>query len=121
MTIDAERFAHHFGSDERPAPVIEVSGRLYPVEVRYRPIEEESVAVKNAQGTAPQRDDRKADRDLMGAIVDAADELCREGPGDVLVFLRGEREIRDAAEALRKHHPPHTEILPLFAPLSAQE
>ena len=57
----------------------------------------------------------------MDAIVDAVDELCREGPGDVLVFLPGEREIRDAAEALRKHHPPHTEILPLFARLSAAE
>jgi ATP-dependent helicase HrpA len=120
-TIDAERFARHFGSDEKPAPVIEVSGRLYPVEVRYRPIEEESEAIRNAQGTLLKRNDRKADRDLMEAIVDAADELCREGPGDVLVFLPGEREIRDAAEALRKHHPPHTEILPLFARLSAQE
>ncbi|WP_370467331.1 ATP-dependent RNA helicase HrpA [Caballeronia sp. BR00000012568055] len=120
-TIDADRFARHFGSDEKPAPVIEVSGRLYPVEVRYRPIEEESEAIKNAQGTLPKRNDRKTDRDLMEAIVDAADELCREGSGDVLVFLPGEREIRDAAEALRKHHPPHTEILPLFARLSAQE
>ncbi|MFM0321248.1 ATP-dependent RNA helicase HrpA [Caballeronia glebae] len=119
-TIDAARFARHFGSDEKPAPVIEVSGRLYPVEVRYRPIEEESEAIRNAQGT-PKRNDRKADRDLMEAIVDAVDELCRVGPGDVLVFLPGEREIRDAAEALRKHHPPHTEILPLFARLSAQE
>ncbi|MDR5811380.1 ATP-dependent RNA helicase HrpA [Caballeronia sp. LZ019] len=120
-TIDAERFARHFGSDERPAPVIEVSGRLYPVEVRYRPIEEESEAIRNAQGNAPKRNDRKTDRDLMEGIVDAVDELCRVGPGDVLVFLPGEREIRDAAEALRKHHPPHTEILPLFARLSAQE
>ncbi|SAK42560.1 ATP-dependent helicase HrpA [Caballeronia temeraria] len=120
-TIDAERFARHFGSDEKPAPVIEVSGRLYPVEVRYRPIEEASEAIRNAQGTPPKRNDRKADRDLMEAIVDAVDELCRVGPGDVLVFLPGEREIRDAAEALRKHHPPHTEILPLFARLSAQE
>ncbi|SAK52352.1 ATP-dependent RNA helicase HrpA [Caballeronia ptereochthonis] len=120
-TIDAERFARHFGSEDNPAPVIEVSGRLYPVEVRYRPVEEESVAVKSAQGTLPRRNDRRTDRDLMEAIVDAVDELCRVGPGDVLVFLPGEREIRDAAEALRKHHPPHTEILPLFARLSAQE
>lgn len=101
--------------------MIEVSGRLYPVEVRYRPIEEESEAIKNAQGTLPKRNDRKTDRDLVEAIVDAADELCREGPGDVLVFLPGEREICDAAEALRKHYPPHTEILTLFARLSAQE
>ncbi|WP_248321828.1 MULTISPECIES: ATP-dependent RNA helicase HrpA [unclassified Caballeronia] len=120
-TIDAGRFARHFGSEEKPAPVIEVSGRLYPVEIRYRPIEEESEAIKNAQGTTQKRSDRKTDRDLMEGIVDAVDELCREGPGDVLVFLPGEREIRDAAEALRKHHPPHTEILPLFARLSAQE
>ena len=130
-TIDADRFARHFGSDEKPAPVIEVSGRLYPVEVRYRPVEEDSPAIKAAQGTtqsAQQKDrpdrpktQRENDRDLMEAIVDAVDELCREGPGDVLVFLPGEREIRDAAEALRKHHPPHTEILPLFARLSAAE
>lgn len=129
-TIDAERFARHFGSEDKPAPVIEVSGRLYPVELRYRPVAEESVAVKSAQGTLSrerpdrperQRSQRETDRDLIDAIVDAADELCREGPGDVLVFLPGEREIRDAAQALRKHHPPHTEILPLFARLSAAE
>ncbi|WP_235527424.1 ATP-dependent RNA helicase HrpA [Burkholderia sp. Leaf177] len=129
-TIDADRFARHFGSDEKPAPVIEVSGRLYPVEVRYRPVEETSAAVKSAQGTnaspaTAQKDrpknQRENDRDLMEAIVDAVDELCREGPGDVLVFLPGEREIREAAEALRKHHPPHTEILPLFARLSAAD
>lgn len=121
-TIDADRFARHFGSDEKPAPVIEVSGRLYPVEVRYRPVQEDSPTVKNAQGSAPaKKSQRDTDRDLMDAIVDAVDELCREGSGDVLVFLPGEREIRDAAEALRKHHPPHTEILPLFARLSAQE
>ncbi|MFL9882988.1 ATP-dependent RNA helicase HrpA [Paraburkholderia agricolaris] len=128
-TIDADRFARHFGSDEKPAPVIEVSGRLYPVEVRYRPVVEDSPAVKAAQGTSTAsrearerpKTQRETDRDLMEAIVDAVDELCREGPGDVLVFLPGEREIRDAAEALRKHHPPHTEILPLFARLSAAE
>ncbi|MGN8136766.1 ATP-dependent RNA helicase HrpA [Paraburkholderia sp. 22099] len=134
-TIDADRFARHFGSEEKPAPVIEVSGRLYPVEVRYRPVAEDSPAVKAAEGTSPAPSSRESrdrpktqrefgkdrDRDLMEAIVDAVDELCREGPGDVLVFLPGEREIRDAAEALRKHHPPHTEILPLFARLSAAE
>ncbi|MFM0270205.1 ATP-dependent RNA helicase HrpA [Paraburkholderia aspalathi] len=128
-TIDADRFARHFGRDDKPAPVIEVSGRLYPVEVRYRPVAEDSPAVKAAEGSSSasreSRDrpktQRETDRDLMEAIVDAVDELCREGPGDVLVFLPGEREIRDAAEALRKHHPPHTEILPLFARLSAAE
>jgi ATP-dependent helicase HrpA len=126
-TIDAERFARHFGSEEKPAPVIEVSGRLYPVELRYRPVAQTPAAIKAAQGTAntgrerTAKNTRDAERDLMEAIVDAVDELCREGPGDVLVFLPGEREIREAAEALRKHHPPHTEILPLFARLSAEE
>ncbi|MBI3284392.1 MAG: ATP-dependent RNA helicase HrpA [Burkholderiales bacterium] len=109
-TIDAQRFAHHFadtrGPEPKPAPVIEVSGRLYPVEVRYRPVQE---------------GEKDKERDLMTAITDAVDELCRLGSGDVLVFLPGEREIRDAAEALRKHHPAHVEILPLFARLSAQE
>ncbi|KVE27185.1 ATP-dependent RNA helicase HrpA [Burkholderia singularis] len=137
-TIDAERFAHHFGRDGVNAPVIEVSGRLYPVEIRYRPIaDDRPAAARPTQGapgasatgpagaTGGGRDRAKgargAERDLMDGIVDAVDELCREGPGDVLVFLPGEREIRDAAEALRKHHPPHTEILPLFARLSAAE
>src|SRR5712664_4044764 len=99
-TIDAERFSRHFDG----APVIEVSGRLYPVEVRYHPVESED-----------------EDYGLNEAISDAAEELAREGQGDVLVFLPGEREIREAAETLRKHHPPHTEILPLFARLSAEE
>jgi ATP-dependent helicase HrpA len=126
-TIDADRFARHFGTEEKPAPVIEVSGRLYPVEMRYRAVAEDSPAVKSAEGSSSSssrdrpKTQRETDRDLMDAIVDAVDELCREGPGDVLVFLPGEREIRDAAEALRKHHPPHTEILPLFARLSAAE
>ncbi len=123
-TIDADRFARHFGSDAKPAPVIEVSGRLYPVEVRYRPVESTDTANADnkkpgAAPTAAQKE--RGQRDLMDAVVDAVDELCRIGSGDVLVFLPGEREIRDAAEALRKHHPPHVEILPLFARLSAQE
>ena len=84
-TIDAERFSQHFNG----APVIEVSGRLYPVEVRYRPVVD-----------IDKKDD---ERDLYDAIVDAADELARLGSGDILVFLPGEREIREAAEALRKH------------------
>nr|WP_246185340.1 ATP-dependent RNA helicase HrpA [Pandoraea morbifera] len=124
-TIDADRFARHFGTGEgetlRPAPVIEVSGRLYPVEVRYRPIQDDA-RIANAEGRENSRASaRDRERDLMDGIVDAVDELCREGSGDVLVFLPGEREIREAAEALRKHHPPHTEILPLFARLSAAE
>ena len=101
-TIDAERFSEHFGG----APIINVSGRTFPVEQRYRPI---------------QVDENDKERDLYDGIVDAVDELAREGAGDVLVFLPGEREIREAAEALRKHHPPHVEILPLFARLTAAE
>ncbi len=98
-TLDAERFSKHFDG----APIIEVSGRLYPIETRYRPFDE------------------KKDSDLNDAIVDAVSEAHREGPGDVLVFLPGEREIREAAEALRKHHPPGLEVLPLFARQTAQE
>jgi ATP-dependent helicase HrpA len=102
-TIDADRFARHFESARGPAPVIMVSGRLFPVEQRWRPFEE------------------TREYGLNEAIVDAVDELWRSGPGDVLVFLPGEREIREAAEVLRKHHPPGVEILPLFARLSQAE
>lgn len=107
-TIDAERFAQHFAGRQGPAPVIQVSGRLYPVEQRWRPFEE------------------SRDFDLNDAIADAVDELWREGPGDILVFLPGEREIREAADHLRKHlsHQPahrHAQILPLFARLSQAE
>nr|WP_316644599.1 ATP-dependent RNA helicase HrpA [uncultured Roseateles sp.] len=102
-TIDADRFAKHFASAKGPAPVLTVSGRLFPVEQRYRPFEE------------------SREYDVNNAIVDAVDELWREGAGDVLVFLPGEREIREAAEALRKHHPPGVDVLPLFARLSPQE
>jgi len=113
-TIDAERFSKHFND----APVIEVSGRTYPVEIRWRPIEREESA-------APAKGEReKKDRDApdqIAAILDATDELARLGSGDILVFLPGEREIRDTAEALRKHHPPGTEILPLFSRLSVAE
>ena len=120
-TIDADRFARHFGSVDRPAPVIEVSGRLYPVEVRYRPIDTSDRSEVKPGAALSMAQKERGQRDLMDAVADAVDELCRIGSGDVLVFLPGEREIRDAAEALRKHHPPHVEILPLFARLSAQE
>jgi ATP-dependent helicase HrpA len=125
-TIDAERFARHFTQEGKPpVPVIEVSGRLYAVEVRYRPVEREQVVAPGAQQGGDVKGARTAaardKRDLMEAIVDGVDEVCRIGSGDVLVFLPGEREIRDAAEALRKHHPPHVEILPLFARLSVEE
>ncbi|MDB5296920.1 MAG: ATP-dependent helicase HrpA [Phycisphaerales bacterium] len=102
-TIDPKRFSDHFGG----APMVEVSGRTYPVEVRYEPAEE--------------ADEDSEDLATEDAICRATDELAREGPGDVLVFLAGEREIRETAEALRKHHPPETEILPLYSRLSTDE
>ncbi len=121
-TIDADRFARHFGTLDKPAPVIEVSGRLYKVEVRYRPVERDQEFAPAADGKSVSKAQAARDkRDLMDAVVDGVDELCRLGQGDVLVFLPGEREIRDCAEALRKHHPPHVEILPLFARLSVEE
>ncbi|MCG9780055.1 ATP-dependent RNA helicase HrpA [Photobacterium damselae] len=101
-TIDPERFSKHFNN----APIIEVSGRTYPVDVRYRPIVEDS-------------DD--TDRDQLEAIFDAVDELCDEGQGDILIFMNGEREIRDTADALEKRKLRDTEIVPLFARLSAGE
>ncbi len=103
-TINTEMFSKHFSD----APIIEVSGRLYPVEMRYRPVR------------ADDEDDQE--RDLEQAMVDAVDELSRlSREGDILIFLPGEREIRDTAEMLRKHHPPGVEILPLYARQSAQE
>ncbi|MYS33756.1 ATP-dependent helicase HrpA [Streptomyces sp. KhCrAH-43] len=105
-TIDPERFSRHFGD----APIIEVSGRTYPVEVRYRPL---------LEGSAEDTED--SDRDQITAICDAVDELQSEGPGDVLVFLSGEREIRDTADALGKRNLRHTEVLPLYARLSHAE
>ena len=101
-TIDADRFSRHFGG----APVVEVSGRLYPVDIRYRPQRLE--------------EDDEPD-DTTAAILDAVDEAGRLGPGHILVFLPGEREIRETAEALRKHHPPAVEILPLYSRLAASE
>ncbi|MFD9808432.1 ATP-dependent RNA helicase HrpA [[Kitasatospora] papulosa] len=105
-TIDPERFAKHFGE----APIVEVSGRTYPVEVRYRPLLE-----------GADEDTADSDRDQITAICDAVDELDHEAPGDVLVFLSGEREIRDTADALNKRNLRHTEVLPLYARLSHAE
>ncbi|MEV8031363.1 ATP-dependent RNA helicase HrpA [Streptomyces sp. NPDC086182] len=102
-TIDPERFSRHFGD----APIVEVSGRTYPVEVRYRPLLEE--------------DSEDADRDQITAICDAVEELQAEGKGDILVFLSGEREIRDTADALTKKNYRFTEVLPLYARLSHAE
>ncbi|MGB6105723.1 MAG: ATP-dependent RNA helicase HrpA [Pusillimonas sp.] len=118
-TIDADRFARHFAQQDRPAPVIEVSGRLYPVDILYRPVQQD----KTGQGAeaASRRSVADEERDLIDAVVDGVDECARQGPGDVLVFLPGEREIRETVEALRKHHPPGTEVLPLYARLSQAE
>ncbi|MBI1905575.1 MAG: ATP-dependent RNA helicase HrpA [Rhodocyclales bacterium] len=122
-TLDAERFAQHFASAAGPAPVIEVSGRLYPIEMRYRPVaDDEAEPVRRDPAAARKGKDKSSNRDLYDAIVDAVDEAQRAGPGDVLVFLPGEREIRESAEALRKaHHAAATEIVPLFARQSAQD
>ncbi|MDP2832951.1 MAG: ATP-dependent RNA helicase HrpA [Pseudomonadota bacterium] len=135
-TLEADRFSAYFNG----APVIEVSGRTYPVEMRYRTTErvaergvgKESVDV--AAGFSAALQPRPTPRGYAGkdagateepdfdlALIHAIDELAAAGPGDILVFLPGEREIRDAHEALRKHHPPQTEILPLFARLSVAD
>lgn len=141
-TIDSERFARHFspaalaaraGAPEYvtevlpdAAPVVEVSGRTFPVEIRYRPLApdvdpETGKTVGKAKGE---------EKDLVTGIVDACAELLREGQGDILVFLSGEREIHDTADALEGHlkdrardprHPQHVEILPLYARLSSHE
>ncbi len=102
-TIDPKRFSEHFND----APIIEVSGRTYPVEMRYRAL-------------AETRDDER-ERSLRQGVIEAVDELAGLGRGDILVFLPGEREIRQCAEALRKHHPPHTEVLALYGRLSNAE
>jgi len=133
-TIDADRFARHFAGRNGPAPVIQVSGRLFPVEQRWRPFEWDG-APRPAAPSAPQGEapslgrpgGRRADYGLDEAIADAVDELWRDGSGDILVFLPGEREIRDAADHLRKHLAqqhrggPQPQIMPLFARLSQAE
>jgi ATP-dependent helicase HrpA len=105
-TIDTQRFSDHFNK----APIIEVSGRTYPVDVRYRPIEQKE----------EEEGDDTTD-DLQNAILDAVDELYRDLRGDILIFLSGEREIRETTDSLKKHHPTQYEILPLYSKLSVSE
>ncbi|NUU17155.1 ATP-dependent RNA helicase HrpA [Cellulomonas humilata] len=124
-TIDSDRFARHFAdADGVAAPVVEVTGRTYPVEIRYRPLS------PDVEEGAPVRKRGAEDRDPMTAICEAVDELSLEGPGDILVFLSGEREIRDAEDALRSslgarvsdpRTPGAVELLPLYSRLSAAE
>nr|WP_254431426.1 ATP-dependent RNA helicase HrpA [Agromyces sp. Marseille-P2726] len=123
-TIDPESFAEHFpDAAGRPAPIIEVSGRTYPVEIRYRPL----VGGSPSTGSGDDSDDEGAaaeDKDVQQGILDALDELDREAPGDVLVFLSGESEIRDAEAAVRAHserRPGVTEVLPLYGRLSSAD
>ncbi|UEJ82696.1 ATP-dependent RNA helicase HrpA [Brachybacterium halotolerans subsp. kimchii] len=132
-TIDPERFAQHFatsGADGamHPAPVLEVSGRTYPVEVRYRPLViDAEVAAEEASEADELEDIHSIERDLDEAIIDAVDELAAEGPGDMLVFLPGEREIREIRDSLEQHLGSGgrgrlpTEVLPLFGRLSASD
>jgi ATP-dependent helicase HrpA len=130
-TIDPESFSRHFAAaDGTPAPIIEVSGRTYPVEIRYRPLVPDEAAADNL--TDPDSDDDGpatpgAAIDMVDGVMAAVDELAREGDGDVLVFFSGENEIRDAADALRGHlarqgpRGAATEVLPLYGRLSAAE
>ncbi|WP_026550989.1 ATP-dependent RNA helicase HrpA [Arthrobacter sp. Br18] len=134
-TIDPERFAQHFAADAAvaettPAPIIEVSGRTYPVEIRYRPLDQPAGGAPGGNSGDDSGDasdsELEEERDPLDAVCDAVDELAFEAPGDILVFFSGEREIRDAADALRARVQTNsrlrgTEILPLFARLSLQE
>jgi len=113
-TIDPESFAAHFAApDGTPAPIVEVSGRTYPVEIRYRPLVSEQ--------SEDDEGDASDDRDYLQGITDALAELAREASGDVLVFLSGENEIRDAEDAVRAAFGPETEVLPLYGRLSSAE
>ena len=132
-TIDSERFATHFGVEGRPAPIIEVSGRTYPVEIRYRPLDgvdpDPTTSQTNSASASASTDEP---RDQVTGILDAVDELMALGPGDILVFLAGERDIRDTEAALIDHLGPRyaanessarlpgsVEIIPLYSRLSA--
>ena len=116
-TLDADRFARHFGTPGKPAPAIEVSGRTYPVEIRHRPL---------GSGSHDANEEADDEEELEDAIVDAVEDLWRGGPGDILVFLPGEREIRETAQLLgkglaRRPYASDVEILPLYARLSVPE
>jgi ATP-dependent helicase HrpA len=115
-TIETQRFAEHFAGPQGPAPVIEVSGRTYPVEVRYRPL-----LTVTSSSSDPGEEPREEPIDQVDGIADAVDELGRESDGDILVFMSGEREIRDTAEVLGKRNLRNTEIVPLYGRLSAAE
>jgi len=122
-TIDSERFARHFADGHgRPAPVVEVSGRTYPVEVRYRPLVEDG-----SDGPVVDAEGEPVTRDQTEAVVEAVRELVAEGPGDILVFLPGEREIRDTADVLDRVADPRGsgrasfDVVPLYARLSSAE
>jgi ATP-dependent helicase HrpA len=117
-TIDPDSFSKHFDN----CPVVMVSGRTYPVEVRYHDPHAPALVEKEEDGrtvTTPEVDEEEPD--LLAALVEAVKEACREGPGDVLVFLSGEREIHEAAEAIDEGLPEKTEILPLYSRLSVEE
>lgn len=132
-TIDSERFAAHFGVESRPAPIIEVSGRTYPVEIRYRPLDGvESEPDSSQTNSAAANASTDEPRDQVTGVLDAVDELMALGPGDILVFLAGERDIRDTEAALIDHLGPRyaanessarlpgsVEIIPLYSRLSA--
>ncbi len=132
-TIDSERFAAHFGVEGRPAPIIEVSGRTYPVEIRYRPLDGVEPEPDSSQtNSAAANASTDEPRDQVTGILDAVDELMALGPGDILVFLAGERDIRDTEAALIDHLGPRyaanessarlpgsVEIIPLYSRLSA--
>lgn len=130
-TIDPGRFANHFASPEGPAPIVEVSGRTFPVEIRYRPLSGSAAGEDDDElGSATDRrldgGNSEEDRDPLDAVCDAVDELSKEAPGDILIFFSGEREIRDAADALAgraKTNPRlrDVQILPLYARLSLAE
>lgn len=132
-TIDSERFAAHFEVEGRPAPIIEVSGRTYPVEIRYRPLDGVEPEPEGSQtNSAAASANTDEPRDQVTGILDAVDELMTLGPGDILVFLAGERDIRDTEAALIDHLGPRyaanessarlpgsVEIIPLYSRLSA--